>query len=383
MSRRTSTALLVFGVDPLRFGLAELLARETAVRLANAGWRTVLCFEREPRGEVRKRLEAPGVCFDTFPEADRLGVASIRNMTRLLGRYRPRVLHLQFTPFLSPYPWLARLFRVETVLFTDQGSRPEGFVPRRASLGKRMIGRFLAAPYLQVIGVSDYNCRRLIEAGYVRGGRVRRIYNGADSDRCADRNRGMEFRRRHGIPTGRTLVLQVSWIIPEKGIADLLGAARLAIRQRPDVHFAFVGEGEYREQYTREAESLGLADHVTWTGLSLDPFGDGVFAAADICCQMSRWEEAFGNVIAEAMFHSKPVVATRVGGIPELVRDGETGFLVERGDAAAMAEKLLQLAADASLRERMGQAGRQLAEAEFDAKKNLGPILELYGAQTG
>jgi glycosyltransferase involved in cell wall biosynthesis len=367
----------------VRFGVAERLARETAVRLGAVGWRTVLCFDREPTGEVLERLGVPRTSLDTFPDAARQGWRGVRNMIRLLRRYRPRVLHLQFTPFLSAYPWLARLYGVKTVLFTDHGSRPEGHVTHRAGFWKRVAGKFLAAPYSGVVEVSDYNRRTLIAAGYVDAERVKRIYHGADPDRCADPSQGIQFRRRHGIPLERTLVLQVSWIIPEKGIADLLGAARLVLDRDPNVHFAFVGEGAGRDRYTREAESLGIAGNVTWTGLSKDPFGEGVFAAADISCQMSRWEEAFGCVIAEAMFHSKPVVATRVGGIPEVVRDGETGFLVARGDQSAMADKILLLAGDAGLRQRMGQAGRRLAEVEFDARKNLGPVLEMYGAAEG
>jgi glycosyltransferase involved in cell wall biosynthesis len=86
-------------------------------------------------------------------------------------------------------------------------------------------------------------------------------------------------------------------------------------------------------------------------------------------------------VINEAMIYSKPVLATRVGGIPELVHDGETGFLVARGDTAAMAARILELAADPELRRRMGSAGHQLAEAEFDVCKTSAQLMNLYGLQ--
>jgi glycosyltransferase involved in cell wall biosynthesis len=89
----------------------------------------------------------------------------------------------------------------------------------------------------------------------------------------------------------------------------------------------------------KDAEAMGLAAHITWTGLVQDPFAEGVYDVADIVCQLSEWEELFGWMIAEAMAYKKPIVATRVGGIPELVEDGVTGFLVERGRSRCCREQ--------------------------------------------
>ena len=174
-------------------------------------------------------------------------------------------------------------------------------------------------------------------------------------------------------------MIQVSWIIPEKGIGDLLRAAQIVISQNANVHFVFVGEGNYREQYTREAEAMGIANHVAWTGLIRDPFAEGVYDAADIVCQVSRWEEVFGWVIAEAMAYGKPILGTRVGGIPELVKDAESGFLVERGDIVAMADRILTLVREPALREQMGKAGAEAVDVSFNLHKSVGRLLELYG----
>jgi glycosyltransferase involved in cell wall biosynthesis len=110
--------------------------------------------------------------------------------------------------------------------------------------------------------------------------------------------------------------------------------------------------------------------------------GEGVYEAADVVCQVSRWEEVFGYVIAEAMSRGKPMVATRVGGIPELVEDGRTGFVVDRGDAGAIADRILTLVADRDMRERMGAAGSQIAREKFDLQRNVGRVVSLYGIAT-
>jgi glycosyltransferase involved in cell wall biosynthesis len=129
----------------------------------------------------------------------------------------------------------------------------------------------------------------------------------------------------------------------------------------------------------RETRELGLQDHVTWTGILPDPLKMGVFAAADVVCQVSRWEEGFGYVIAEAMASGKPLVGTRVGAIPELVHDGETGYLVDRRDPEAIAARILKLLGDRELRRRMGAAGREFALKNFDAGVNIAEFLKLYG----
>lgn len=219
--------------------------------------------------------------------------------------------------------------------------------------------------------------------GVLRPERVKRIYNGVDLDRLGPPGAAAHFLHKCSIPEDRVLVVQTCWVIPAKGVADLLSAAKRVISQNPRVHFAIVGEGNYREQYVRQTAEMGLSEHVTWTGLIDDVFEDGVYAAADLVCLVSRWEEAFGWVIAEGMAAGKPVVATRVGGIPELVADGETGFLVPRRDIDAIAQKTLRLVNDPLLRERMGRAGRLAAEAKFDQKRNVANPLKLYGMGDG
>src|SRR4030095_8322398 len=188
-----------------------------------------------------------------------------------------------------------------------------------------------------------------------------------------------DFRSKYGIPDDRAVICQVSWIIPEKGITDLLEAIRLVLQKNPNVHLVFAGEGDYRTEYMKLADQLGLSGHVTWTGLVSDPFSEGVYDAADVVCQVSRWQEAFGQTIAEAMACHKPVIGTRVGGIPELIEEGKSGYVVDARDVEAIAEKILLLLNNRDLRERMGQAGYEIASARFDLRKNVKRVLGLYG----
>jgi glycosyltransferase involved in cell wall biosynthesis len=373
------TLVSVFGVAPQRIGGTETFARELSAQLGEHGWQSVLCFLTEPTEEVRRFLDLPNISLEIFSESTN-GNRPGSKFHEIVRRYRPEILHLHFTGFLSLYPWLARLRSVDKVFFTDHHSRPGGYVAARAPMWKRTAARLINRPLTKVISVSNYGYRCMTTADLLPQSRFEMIYNGVDLARVScDPQRAIEFRRRHSIPADRAIVVQVSWIIPEKGIVDLLETARLVIARNSKVQFVVVGEGAYREQYMRDAIGMDLGDHVTWTAMSRDPFGEGVFDAADVVCQMSRWEEVFGWMIAEAMAHGKPVVATRVGGIPELIADGVSGYLVECGDGQAASARVLDLLSDPKLRASMGQAARETVSEKFDLRKNVKQLMRAYG----
>ncbi len=370
----------VFGVEPFRIGGTEAFARELSLQLSAHGWQSVLCFLSEPSSEVRRFLDLPNVTIKVLPDVANVGWKGSRDLARVLAEYKPQILHLHFIGFLGFYPWLSRLYSVKSVFFTDHSSRPAGYLPNRAPFWKRVLVRAINYQISKVICVSKYglDCMRTLDV--LPGDRYEMIYNGVDIKRILpDSVLGDAFRKKFSIPEERSIALQVSWIIPEKGIGDLLKVARTVLKRNDKVQFVVVGEGPYREQYMKQAEEMRIADNVTWTGLVEDPLGEGVYDAADIVCQLSQWEEVFGWMIAEAMVYAKPVVATCVGGIPELVQHRISGFLVNRGDTLAPPEHILKLLGDREMRKRMGQAGRERALERFDLARNVKELIHQYG----
>ena len=378
------TVVSVFGVKPFRIGGTETFARELSLQLDKHGWKSVFCFLQEPPEEVRRFLSLPNVSLEVLENSTDLNWGAAKGLVQIIHRHKPEILHLHFTGFLGVYPWLARLLSVKKIFFTDHSSRPAGYAPQRAPFLKRAAARIVNRPITKVICVSKYGQRCLVALDLLPEERHQLVYNAVDLSRVSEKlDRAAEFRQRHAIPEDRVVIVQVSWMIPEKGIPQLLEAARLLVSKNNQVHFVLVGEGAYREQFMKDAEAMGLAAHITWTGLVQDPFAEGVYDVADIVCQLSEWEELFGWMIAEAMAYKKPIVATRVGGIPELVEDGVTGFLVERGDRDAAASKLGQLASDPELRRRMGQAGKEIVSERFDLRQNVAQLLSVYGLKPG
>src|SRR5262249_8020035 len=158
------------------------------------------------------------------------------------------------------------------VFLTDQTSRPEGYILRPAPIWKKGLVRLINLPLTRVTCVSNYGHRCMTTLGVLPNDRYEVIYNSVDLSRVhPDNARATSFRQHYAISPDRIIVAQISWIIPEKGIVDLLKAAQLVVAQNRFVHFVLVGEGTYRKQFAHDAQLMGLGDNITWTGLIEDP----------------------------------------------------------------------------------------------------------------
>ncbi|MBI2933183.1 MAG: N-acetyl-alpha-D-glucosaminyl L-malate synthase BshA [Planctomycetes bacterium] len=164
-------------------------------------------------------------------------------------------------------------------------------------------------------------------------------------------------RHLHDVP----IIVHVSNFRPVKRSADALRAFSLARRKRP-ARMLFVGDGPEAPAVKELARRLGVADDVQFGGEDRDI--EGVLSQASVLLSTSEFE-GFGLASLEAMACEVPVVATNAGGLPEVVADGQTGFLVPVGDVDAMAQRMLDLLDDSTLARRMGEAGRARAHDVF------------------
>jgi glycosyltransferase involved in cell wall biosynthesis len=179
-------------------------------------------------------------------------------------------------------------------------------------------------------------------------------------------------------------VLAVGRLVPKKGFDVLLRACALLVRDGLDLEVEIVGEpGEQAGELEREASALRLSERVRFRG----PLGQsGLFAAyraSTVLCVPSRIladgdRDGIPNVIAEAMACGLPVVATRVSGIPELVRDEVNGVLVEPDDERALAAAVLRVSRDHDLARRLGESGRATVAAQFDGDVLVRELAELF-----
>jgi glycosyltransferase involved in cell wall biosynthesis len=170
----------------------------------------------------------------------------------------------------------------------------------------------------------------------------------------------------------------VKTLLPKYAPDILLSAMPKICEQVPDVHLIIAGRGMMDEQLKNMTKELGIADKVTLTGFIANEKLPELFNSFDIFVHPSIWDsETFGVVVVEASACGCPVVATRVGGVPEVCIDGQTGILVEPNNPDALAEAIIKLAKNPQLRHNMGKAGRDFVVNNYDWNKNVQSMLQV------
>ncbi len=219
----------------------------------------------------------------------------------------------------------------------------------------------------------------LREAPWLKPDRVAVIYKGIDPAPYLDRpEEGEALRRELGIPGDAPLVGFVGQIIERKGIHDIAAAMPMVHARQPDARFLFVGEGKLEEFLEKRVAEDGIADRVVRTGFRDDI--PAVMKAIDVLILPSK-VEGFGYVLAEAMAAGKPVVATNVSSIPEIVQHDETGILVDPADPPRLAEAIVRLLQDRELATAMGERGRDVMLGKFTLERMISQIESVFTAQ--
>jgi len=222
-----------------------------------------------------------------------------------------------------------------------------------------------------VTAVSKYLERRTVREFAIERP-VEVIYNFVDPERCR-RADSTGVPRSHWARSDQRILLHASNFRPLKRVAD---AVRVFARVRKEIpaRLLLVGEGPDRPSAQQLVRELGISDDVRFLGEQ--DYIESMLACADLLLLPSE-EESFGLVALEAMSCEVPVIASRVGGLPEVVLDGETGYLLGVGEVEAMAEAALRLLRDDAKRERLGRRGREWAIEQFNAA-NIIPQYERY-----
>lgn len=238
-----------------------------------------------------------------------------------------------------------------------------------------LLARAMAGLADHCVGVSPNVGRYLTETLHIPKRKVSVISNGVEQPACPDNARLQTLQADYGIETGDLVVGSVGRAFNEhKRFSDLIRAIRL-LKDIFSLKLLIVGDGPDLPMLRDLAKQEGVDDLVIFAGYQPEP---GHFYALMDVFALASAREAFGLVNAEAMRCSLPVVATRVGGIPDVVVDGETGILVPPDDVKALADGLRRLLTDASLRQQMGEAGKARADLEFSSERYVEEVRCLY-----
>ena len=259
--------------------------------------------------------------------------------------------------------WINKFFSI-TFSFTAHAN--DIFSPRKFEIGlDRLVDTARA-----IVTETDYAARFLGERFSLHVDRVHRIYNGLDL---------AEFGRADFSSTP-PLIIAVGRLIPKKGFGDLIRTCVLLAERGKSFRCEIIGEGPLENELRRQIDELHLQNNVVLTGAKPQTELRGRLTAANVFVLPSVIDPDGGmdnlpTVIMEAMATGLPVVSTNIGGIPEMIVENETGFLVQSGDVVAMADAIETVINDSSLAARLGQSGYERARALFAIEKS---VRELY-----
>jgi glycosyltransferase involved in cell wall biosynthesis len=339
----------------------HLLLLLPALRERGFDVRFAMLHEGEPgAAELADRLEARGVAVERLRlpwAADPRAFARLVGIVRHMG---PAILHTHLVHADFHGLTAGRLARVPVLVSTKHG-----FNPFRS-------GRAFAAVDRSVARLADVHIA--ISAGLAR---YLAASEGFDPASFEVVHYGIEAASPPPPLPGAPRLAVVGRLIPIKGHDVLLRALAVARKQLPDLTLELAGDGPLEPELRASVARLGLDDAVAFLGRVALP--GPVFERAEVVVVPS-FGEGFGLVALEAMERGRPVVASDVGGLPEIVDDGRTGVLVPSGDADALAEAIVSVAGDRARAALMGAAGRDRALEEFSQERCTDRIEAIYGA---
>lgn len=352
---------------------------ELDAKLPSLGFRSGVVWGREGKHEGRIPLP-PSAVGEHVPALRRplhpwRDAQSYRALRRTFERTRPDIVHTHLAKAGALGRAAARATGVNVVVHTFHGHVLTDYFPRPVAKLFATVERAAARHTDAILAVSPQVRDELYGLGIGRAEQWHVIPLGLGiSHMLRSELSGAEGRARLGFPSHRPLVGIVARLTPIKDIGCFLDAAAQVTRVRPDATFVVAGNGVLRRELERKGRAL-LGDRVVFPGWVRDL--EALYAALDVIV-LTSLNEGTPVALIEAGASGRPVVATRVGGVPDVVRDGLTGMLVPARSPEAVATEILRLLDNPDVARAYGAAGRRLASQRFGGSEPVAYLADLY-----
>jgi len=294
---------------------------------------------------------------------------------RLLIREKPSMVHTHTSKGGILGRLAAKLAGVPIIIHTPHGHVFYGHFGPLVSKCFLLTERLMARITDRMVALTEAEKNDHIALAVFRPEKIATIHSGVDVDRFMNVQVDIaEKRKELGLNSKGLVVATVGWLLPIKGPMHLLKAMSNVWESHPETTLIFVGKGDLEKGLKEEARRMGVWDKVKFLGWRDDI--PEIMETIDVFVLPSL-NEGMGRVLVEAMAAGKPVVASRVGGILDLVKEGQNGFLAEPGDEKGLAIAIKKLLEDKKMRDEMGKRGREIAQ-DFSVEKMVEKIDVLY-----
>ncbi|HOA74349.1 MAG TPA: glycosyltransferase family 4 protein [Phycisphaerae bacterium] len=340
--------------------------------------------EAGPEGQLLDEARATGYDVIVLPSlrravnplADR---QAYTDLVEILRQIRPDIVHTHSSKAGIIGRFAARAARVPIVVHTIHGMS----FNRTQSWMEQSLYRFLEQRAARItdclVTVADAMIDQATEAGIAPREKFRTVYSGMEVDWFSpDRYDRAAIRASWGFSDEHVVVGAIARLFRNKGYEKLIPAMADAARRNPALRFVWVGDGAQRTEYEEELEYRGLRDRTHLTGLVPPNEVARMAAGMDILVHASQWE-GLPRAAVQALLMEVPVISFDIDGAPEVVIPGQTGMLVPLNDVDALADAMVELAADPQRRRRFGQAGRQTCLQHFDWRYMVDQLDRIYG----
>jgi glycosyltransferase involved in cell wall biosynthesis len=302
---------------------------------------------------------------------------ALSRLTKMFRARQPDIVHTHSGKAGVLGRLAASRARVPVIVHTIHGPSFGSFQSRLANSVFRAAESSAAKRTTHFVVVADAMKQQYLAAGIGRPDQYTKILSGFDLQPFLSAGHDARLRARLGLSSDDVVIGKVARFSRLKGHADLLAIAPALVRSCPQIKFLLVGDGERRARVEYEARSLGLEKHFVFTGLVAPEAVPPLVGIMDMVAHLSS-REGLPRALPQAMAAARPIVAYDCDGAREVCVENETGFLLRPGDLAGLENRLLQLARDPALRERLGQHGRQFVQERFAVERMVDELYQLY-----
>jgi glycosyltransferase involved in cell wall biosynthesis len=336
-----------------------------------------------PEGSLLERARGYGYRVEVLdsmrrailPGRDYLTYRALMRRFRELG---PDVVHTHSSKAGIIGRWAAAKARVPVIVHTIHGLAFTASTSRVVNGFYKVMERLTAPKTTRIVCVADAMREQSLASGIGRREQYVTVYSGMETKAFLDPPVSREeVRRQLGLRQNDIVIGTIARLFYLKGHDDLLDLAPDLCRRFPDVRFLWVGDGLLRQQFEERMNGMGLRDRFVLTGLVPPGRIPELTGAMDILVHPSR-REGLARALPQGSLAGKPVVTYDVDGNREALIEGKTGFAVPAFDKALLARPIEKLVTDATLRQRMGEAGRAFALSRFDARMMVDALERVY-----